>query len=93
MVPELMVLIDRVCRQGQSGDATAAAAAMKEVGTIVDRLTFPINVAAGLAARGFDPGAPKMVVSAESARIYDGIVADLRAKFAAWGLPLAAARS
>jgi 4-hydroxy-tetrahydrodipicolinate synthase len=93
MVPGLMVLIDRVCRQGQPGDVTAAAAAMKEVGTIVDRLTFPINVAAGLAARGFDPGAPKMVVSAESARIYEGIVADLRVKFAAWGLPLAAARS
>ena len=92
MVPELMVLIDRVCRQGQPGDATAAAAAMKEVGAIVDRLTFPLNVAAGLAARGFDPGAPKMVVSAESARIYEGIVADLRVKFAAWGLPLAAAR-
>lgn len=93
MVPELMVLIDRVCRQGQPGDATAATAAMKEVGVIVDRLTFPLNVAAGLAARGFDPGAPKTVVSAESACIYEGIVADLRVKFAAWGLPLAAARS
>jgi dihydrodipicolinate synthase/N-acetylneuraminate lyase len=93
MVPELMVMIDRVCRQGQPGDVTTAAAAMKEVGVIVDRLTFPLNVAAGLAARGFDPGAPKMVVSAESAQIYAGIVADLRAKFTLWGLPLAAARS
>jgi dihydrodipicolinate synthase/N-acetylneuraminate lyase len=86
IVPELMVLIDRVCRQGESGDATAAAAAMQEIGRIMDQLTFPLNVAAGLEARGFDPGTPKTVVSATSRAVYEQVVAALRALFERHGL-------
>lgn len=81
LVPELMVVIDRVCRQGQPGDHAPAAAAMVELGRIIDQLTFPLNVAAGLEARGFDPGAPKTIVSAESRALYTKIVAELRALF------------
>jgi 4-hydroxy-tetrahydrodipicolinate synthase len=81
IVPELMVLIDRVCRQGQPGDATAAAGAMTTLGPIIDQLTFPLNVAAGLEARGFNPGTPKMVVSPESRLLYAKIIAELRALF------------
>ena len=81
IAPELMVLIDRVYRQGQAGDATAAAAAMKELGAIIDQLTFPLNVAAGLEARGFKPGAPKAIVSAESRALYAKIVTELVALF------------
>lgn len=77
IVPEPMVHIDRVFRQGEAGDATAAAATVREVGRILDRLTFPLNVAAGLEARGFEPGAPKSVVSAESRALYREIVAEL----------------
>jgi hypothetical protein len=53
---------------------------------VMDRLTFPLNVAAGMAARGLEPGEPKMVVSAASQEIYGQIVAGLRARFADWGL-------
>ena len=81
IVPELMVQIDRVYRKGEPGDATAAAATMQEIGRIIGQLTFPLNVAAGLEARGFDPGAPKSVVSAESRTLYQKIVAELRALF------------
>lgn len=81
IAPELMVLIDRVYRQGQAGDATAAAAVMKELGVIIDQLAFPLNVAAGLEARGFKPGAPKTIVSAESRALYVKIVAELVALF------------
>jgi 4-hydroxy-tetrahydrodipicolinate synthase len=87
LVPELMVEIDRVHRRGESGDATAAATAMQEVGRIVDQLTFPLNVAAGLEARGFDPGVPKSIVSAESQALYEQIVAELTAFFERTGLP------
>src|SRR4051812_2127094 len=69
IVPDLMVAIDRVCRQNQPGDIEAAKAAMPEIGRIIDQLTFPLNVAAGLEARGFSPGAPKSVVSAESRQL------------------------
>jgi 4-hydroxy-tetrahydrodipicolinate synthase len=79
IVPELMVEIDRVHRRGEPGDATAAAEAMRDVGRIIDQLTFPLNVAAGLEARGFDPGTPKSVVSPESRALHGKIVAELRA--------------
>src|SRR5688572_4602777 len=61
IVPEWMLLIERVCRRSQPGDHSVAAAAMVEVGRIIDQLTFPLNVAAGLEARGFRPGAPKTI--------------------------------
>lgn len=91
IVPEWMVHIDRVCRLKQSGDVTSAAAAMVEVGRIVDQLTFPINVGAGVEARGFRVGAPKSIVSAESRQIRAKIVAELQALFKAHGLTPAAA--
>jgi len=89
IVPELMVHIDRVCRQGQPGDPAVAAAAMVELGKIIDQLTFPLNVAAGLEARGFNPGAPKTIVSEESRRLYAKIVAELVALFQRHNLGLA----
>lgn len=85
-VPEFMVKIYQISRGVTPGDCVTEAARMKEVGLVVDRLLFPLNVATGIEARGFDPGAPKAVVSPESAKLYRGIVADLRRKFKAWHL-------
>jgi dihydrodipicolinate synthase/N-acetylneuraminate lyase len=62
-------------------------ALMLEVGRVIDQLTFPLNVAAGIEARGLRPGAPKTIVSAESRALYAKIVAELAALFAAAGLP------
>jgi 4-hydroxy-tetrahydrodipicolinate synthase len=90
IVPELMIAIDRVCRQRQPGDPARAAATMVEVGRIIDQLTFPLNVAAGLEARGFKPGAPKTIVSEESRQLYAKIVAELVALFRNHPLELAA---
>ena len=63
---------------------------MEEIGRIIDRLTFPLNVAAGLEARGFDPGAPKSIVSPESRALYESIVAELATLFDRRGLARAA---
>jgi dihydrodipicolinate synthase/N-acetylneuraminate lyase len=82
IVPELMVAIDRSYRNGELGDLAKPAEAMREVGRTIDQLTFPLNVAAGLEARGFDPGTPKSVVSPASRAIYEKIVAELRGLFA-----------
>ena len=90
VVPEVMVHIDRVCRQGESGDASPAAAVMQDLGRIIDQLTFPLNVAAALQARGFDPGVPKSVVSPESRALYEKIVTELTALFERHDLALAA---
>lgn len=86
IAPELMVHLYRVCREGVAGDISPAFEQLREIGSIIDRLTFPLNVAAGIEARGLAAGAPKAVVSPESAQIYRGIVSDLRASFASWKL-------
>jgi dihydrodipicolinate synthase/N-acetylneuraminate lyase len=86
IVPDLMVHLYRVCREGHPGDVELTLARMKTVGRIVDRLTFPLNVAAGIEARGFAVGAPKALVSTESREIYDGIVNELRGLFQEWKL-------
>lgn len=92
IVPELMVHLYRVCAENKPGDVSPAAERMKEVGQIIDQLTFPLNVAAGLEARGLKPGVPKTIVSAESRALYEKIVREFRVRFAEWNLePVAAA--
>lgn len=90
IVPELMVGIERACRTGQPASAAVAAARMVELGRVIDQLEFPLNVAAGLEARGLRAGTPKSVVSPESRRLYAKIVAELSALFAQWSLTPAA---
>lgn len=87
-VPEDMVTIFNLCRKGEPGDPEPPRARLSEVGQWLDRLTFPLNVAAGMEARGLHPGHPKAIVSPASAARYGEIVAGLRACFERWGLPL-----
>jgi 4-hydroxy-tetrahydrodipicolinate synthase len=85
-VPEFMVAIERMCRGGHTGDLTETASCMLEVGRVIDQLEFPVNVAAGLEARGLRPGTPKSIVSPESRQAYAAIVRELRVLFAGWNL-------
>jgi 4-hydroxy-tetrahydrodipicolinate synthase len=86
LAPELMVHLYRICREGRPGEISPAFERLQQIGTSIDRLTFPLNVAAGMEARGLATGAPKAIVSPASAKLYRDIVADLRADFRAWGL-------
>jgi len=86
IAPELMVHLYRVCRQGAPGQISPQFERLKEIGRIIDRLTFPLNVAAGIEARGLATGAPKAIVSDKSFEVYRAIVAELRAKFSEWGM-------
>jgi 4-hydroxy-tetrahydrodipicolinate synthase len=81
IVPEVMVGIDRVCRRREPGDVAILSAAMHELGRIIGQLTFPLNVGAGLEARGFHPGISKAVVSPESLALRGKIVAELQGFF------------
>jgi 4-hydroxy-tetrahydrodipicolinate synthase len=82
IVPEAMLHLHRVCREGAPGETGPSFDLLKGVGATIDRLTFPLNVAAGMEARGLAPGAPKAIVSPKSREIYAGIVRDLRELFA-----------
>ena len=59
---------------------------MVELGRVIDQLAFPPNVAAGLTARGFDPGVPKSILSPESKALQAKIARELGDLFARWGL-------
>jgi 4-hydroxy-tetrahydrodipicolinate synthase len=86
IAPELMVHLYRVCREKAPGDISPAFERLREIGATIDRLTFPLNVAAGMEARGLTPGPAKAIVSASSREIYASIVRDLRAKLQEWDL-------
>lgn len=84
---DLMTGIFRICRQGAPGDFQAAAERMKEIGGLIGRVSFPLNVAAGLEARGLEPGWPKIALSRESIQRYRDLVQALQARFKSWQLP------
>lgn len=91
IAPDLMVHLYRVCREGQPGSISPTFERLKQIGASVDRLSFPLNVAAGMEARGLFTGAPKAIVSSVSAGLYREIVRDLQKAFFDWGLAPAAA--
>jgi len=93
IVPELMVHLYRVCHDGEAGETSPAFEQLKQIGATIDRLTFPLNFAAGVEARGFAAGEPKAIVSQRSQEVYAGIVTALKAKFAEWKLAIPTASS
>jgi 4-hydroxy-tetrahydrodipicolinate synthase len=86
-VPEYMLEIYRSVREGRPGDPSLAAERLREVGRVMERATFPLNIAAGIEARGLEAGRPKTVISAESQRSRAAIVRELKAIFKSWKLP------
>jgi 4-hydroxy-tetrahydrodipicolinate synthase len=88
LVPELMLDIHRCCAAGRMGDAAESAARMVQFGRVIDQLAFPPNVAAGLVARGFQPGAFKSILSPVSQELVRKIERELRALYVQWGLAL-----
>lgn len=86
IAPEQMLHLYRVYHDRVAGETCPAFDQLKQIGTIIDRLTFPLNVAAGMEARGLATGAPKAIVSPASAKLYREIVADLRCVFRSWSL-------
>jgi 4-hydroxy-tetrahydrodipicolinate synthase len=87
ITPELMVHLYRVCRLHQPGGVSPAFERLRQIGSTIDRLNFPLNVAAGMEARGLATGEPKAVVSPQSRELYASIVLELRKLFADWNLP------
>lgn len=83
-IPEPMLEIHAAAAAGKT--APEAAARMRAVGALVDRVTFPLNIPAGMKARRLACGRPKSIVSAESARLAGRLTTDLRRLFTTWGL-------
>lgn len=86
-VPEYMLEIFNAVQEGRSTADLQASVRLAQVGKLLSPLKLPHNVRSGMEARGFDPGAFKTVVSAETLSCYSKTVGAFRRTFAEWKLP------
>lgn len=83
-VPEPMVRLYEARGTPPDAESQRAFERLREVGAIINELTFPLNVAAGMEARGFAAGSHKAIVSRTTGEVFTRVVARLRARFAEW---------
>lgn len=85
-VPDLVVKIFQAVKAGQPGHASVVIERMRTIGTLVEQLEFPANVAAIMEARGLSPGHPKTIVSPATKARSDKLLAEFRRLFREWNL-------
>jgi len=85
-VPEVMLEVFAGARRGPGSTQSRAAERMRQLGELVDRLEFPLNVAAVIEARNLSPGHPKSVVSTETEQRYQKLKSEVRQLFQEWKL-------
>lgn len=88
VLPELVMEMYHNARRDGGLKASQSDAGLKlaEVGRMMGGLTFPLNVASILKARGINPGSPKACVSRGSAEASKRLVEEAQSKFQQWGL-------
>ena len=84
VVPELMLEQYRHAQENLSCDTELTASRMKTLGSILSKLSFPLNLAAAMEARGFETGAIFPILSETSKCIKCDITDELRKQFNSW---------
>ncbi|MBC2608034.1 dihydrodipicolinate synthase family protein [Pelagicoccus albus] len=92
-IPEYMLAIHAHCRKGEVCDVELLAQRMREIGAKIDRLTFPVNVGMGMAARGLEPGCSRTNVSQTFRDEFAVVTQELRELFDSWNLESAASEA
>lgn len=85
-VPDLMVQIFDGVKTGAPPGAVPAIGRMEKIGSIVDQIAFPLNVAAAMEARGLSVGQPKSLVSPGTQARYQKLVREFQGLFREWKL-------
>ena len=85
-VPDLAVKIYRAYGERDLKRAAEAGSCMADIGKLIEQVTFPLNIAGGVEARGFKPGYPKSAVSPQTRDAYLSMVVRLRRLFDERGL-------
>ena len=86
IVPELLVAVDRAYRAGDVSIAAEASRRLLELGQVCSALPFPINMAAGMEARGLEIGVIKADYSKSTEVAYHQLVHRMRELFTQWNL-------
>ncbi|MBI4657672.1 MAG: dihydrodipicolinate synthase family protein [Verrucomicrobia bacterium] len=85
-VAEVVGEVFAAVRTGASAAGDVAIDRMRQIGLLVDRLEFPLNVAAVMEARGLSPGWPKSAVSRETRERYQELLGGIRHLLREWKL-------
>ena len=89
IVPELMLSQYREAFGAEADpESQTTSLRMQNVGKILSKLNFPLNIAAGIEARGFAPGKSFSIRSEHSRELHGVIAKELRELFQKWNLPL-----
>ena len=83
---DLVVKVYQGVSQGKVRSEIPEAAWLTEIEGKLRAMNFPFNVGAVLAARGFDLGYPKMIVSGVSAARFETLKAEFQALYSKWKL-------
>jgi 4-hydroxy-tetrahydrodipicolinate synthase len=89
-LPESMVRVYRACRNGQPAAAADDLRLLREVDRRQHLVSFPLNLAAVMAARGLDPGALPATMSRVTRAHYEQLKSEVRGLLAEHGLAAAA---
>lgn len=81
--PEALVRMYDLIKAGADQEARELAQLLGKLIGIIDRISFPLNVAAAMEARQWKPGAAKALVSPETRAHYGAVVQDVLALQAA----------
>jgi dihydrodipicolinate synthase/N-acetylneuraminate lyase len=85
-VPDLLVRIFESVKAGAPQRAAKAIERVSIIGTLAERLEFPLNIAAIMEARGLPVGHPKSLVSPSTKARYRELTAACEKSFRAWKL-------
>ena len=85
-VPDLLVRIFESVKGGAPQRAAKAIERVSVIGTLVERLEFPLNIAAIMEARGLPVGHPKSLVSPSTQARSRELTAACEKSFRAWKL-------
>jgi 4-hydroxy-tetrahydrodipicolinate synthase len=85
-VPDLVKTALHEAFQGRTLEPKPAALKMAELARRIQKVQFPLHVAALMEARGLEVGVDKTIVSAETKRRYTELVNETRALFQQWKL-------
>jgi 4-hydroxy-tetrahydrodipicolinate synthase len=85
-VPDLVAASFADARRGAPAQTQSASARMAEVGRRISKVSFPLDVAAAMEARGLAVGSPKSIVSASTKARYANVVVELKDLFREWKL-------
>jgi dihydrodipicolinate synthase/N-acetylneuraminate lyase len=86
LTPDLLSGLFAAWEAGRADEVSALDHQIGRAGQIIGQLPFPLDVSAGVLARGLEPGAFKSVISVPTHQRYVRVAHEMKEQFQDWGL-------